>query len=92
MMEPLTCSAIIRWEPTPFARYAPVLCRQQVGLRGYWAQTRPTDYSGGHYVMFCPIPGHEANVKRRFAPRADVPDPIDEAKREAERRESWTRA
>ena len=72
MMEPLTCSAIVRWEPTPFARYAPVLCRQQVGLRGYWAQTRPTDYSGGHYVTFCSVEGHEANVRRRFAPRAEA--------------------
>jgi len=67
-IEPLRCAAIIRWEPTPFARYSPVSCSQSVGIRGYWAQTRPTDYSGGHYVTYCPIAGHEANVRRRFAP------------------------
>ena len=73
-MEPLTCNAIVRWEPTPFARYTPVECRQQIALRGYWAQTRPTDYSGGHYVTYCPIAGHRQNVRRRFAPRVDAPE------------------
>ena len=70
--EPLTCSAIVRWEPTPFARYAPVLCRQRVGLRGYWAQTAAWENTD-HYVTYCPIEGHRENCERRFAPRADVP-------------------
>ena len=87
-IEPLRCAAIIRWEPTPFARYSPVSCSQSVGIRGYWAQTRPTDYTGGHYVTYCPIEGHRQNVARRFAPRVDLPesaDPVTAAKAERER-------
>jgi len=67
--EPLTCSAIVRWEPTPFARYQPVYCSQSVGLRHYWANG--VGQASDVFVSYCPREGHRENCERRFAPRVE---------------------
>lgn len=70
---PLTCSAHIGHKAGEFG-FEFVICRQTVGVRGYWTQPAPTNYSGGHFVTYCAIEGHEAQVRRRYA-EVDPPEP-----------------
>lgn len=94
---PLTCSAFIGKRAGAYGEEF-VTCSQVVGLRGFWAVTERWENTG-HYVSFCAIEGHEANVRRRFTPdprlNPELPepdwampesaDPITAYKKEAER-------
>lgn len=66
------CDATIGQEPTDWG-FAPIRCRQVVATRGYWARTEPWENTG-HFVAYCPKPGHQADVRRRF-PEVDPPMP-----------------
>lgn len=61
----MTCDATIGTTPTEWG-FAPVRCTQVVGLRTYVT-------TGGIRVAYCPIGGHEQNVRRRFAERETEP-------------------
>jgi hypothetical protein len=71
MTAPLRCKATISVEPAPYG-FRPVQCGQVVGIRGYWAKTEPWENTD-HFATYCALEGHQANVRRRFAARTDVP-------------------
>jgi hypothetical protein len=68
----MECNAIVGHEPGPYG-FRPVECTQVVGVRGYWAVTERWENTG-HFVSYCALPGHEQNVRRRFA-QVDSPEP-----------------
>lgn len=80
-IQPLTCNAFIGKRAGTYG-FEFVTCTQVVGLRGFWAVTERWENTD-HYVSYCAIEGHEANVRRRFAPDpalngipADPPRPV----------------
>jgi len=59
------CDATIGRTPTAFG-FDPVICTQTVGVATFISVS-------GLRVGYCPIEGHEASVRRRFAERVDSP-------------------
>lgn len=64
----MTCNATIGYEPSAWG-FIPIQCTQKVGIRTYVT-------TGGVRVGYCPIGGHEQNVRRRFEEQQDPPEPI----------------
>jgi hypothetical protein len=69
------CDATIGHDAAAFG-FVPVACQQVVGTRTYVT-------TSGLRVSYCAIEGHEANVRRRFGERPEMPDES-EAERYAE--------
>lgn len=59
------CDATIAKTPTDFG-FQPVTCTQTFGVATYISRS-------GLRVGYCPIEGHEASVRRRFAERVESP-------------------
>lgn len=62
-----TCDATIGQQAGEFG-FVPRVCRQSRYVRTFVT-------TGGLRVGFCPIDGHEANVRRRFAEQQDPAEP-----------------
>jgi hypothetical protein len=62
-----TCDATIGEDPGDFG-FVPRVCRQSRYVRTFVT-------TGGIRVGYCPIPGHESSVRRRFAEQQDPPEP-----------------